>query len=140
MIETIKKASIQARKNKSTTAAFLSTLLSDCQMVAKNAGKESPSNDECIAVIKKHLKGVNEFLSKIDESSDRYHPLTTEKNLLEGLLPQQMPLEQLKSTLEGFKSSGQYPTMGEALKALKSASGGLYDGAMAAKLAKEIYA
>ena len=145
IISDIKAASLTARKARETNkATSLITLFSEASMIGKNDGNRETSDPETISVIKKFIKNIDETLSRIDQGSQAAEALVSEKNLISTFLPKQLNEVEIKDILteilntNGFDSA-QKP-MGEMLKILKLKHEGQYDGALAAKIAKEITA
>lgn len=59
LFEQIKKDQLQARKDKNTTAtSALTCVIGDAQQMAKD-----PTNDQVVAVIRKHIKNMTETLN-----------------------------------------------------------------------------
>lgn len=145
IIDDIRTASFIARKNRSYNAASLTTLLSEAMMIGKNAGRET-DDAETIAVIKKFIKNIDETLKvgTFAHSDPRAVNLINEKSLYASFLPKQLDEAEIRAILldilkvNGFDVSTK--PMGEMLKILKFKYEGRYDGATAARLAKEIVA
>lgn len=139
LIAGIKLDQLRARKARnSVPVALLTTLLGELQTLAKNAGKEEPTEAEAVAVIKKFLKN-NEVARNAASSSDNQvykEELETEKLILEHYLPKQMSEEELRTLIADFADQGK--DIGDAMKTLKVQFSGMYDGGLASKLMKEL--
>ena len=136
LITKIKADQLTARKAKNAVAAsLLTTLMSDALMVAKNAGREAPSDDEVIAVVRKFLKGNAEVQANVKD--ERLGIAIQEAALLNDYLPQQMTNEALRNHVTGFIKNNDAKDMGSVMKYLKENFSGLYDGKAASGIIKE---
>lgn len=132
LIATIKLEQLQARKTRDLVKGpLLTTLLGDLQTLAKNAGKEEPTEAEAVAVIKKFIKNALETL-KVAESDH----VKQELAILESFLPKQLSEDELRALITNFADEGL--DIGDAMKRLKTQFAGMYDGALASKLMKEL--
>jgi uncharacterized protein YqeY len=139
MLERIKQAALAARKaHEADKAASLTTLLSEAMMVGKNAGR-AVSDAEVISVLKKTINNINETLSHV--AGEAAAKFKAEKELLETFLPPQLSTDEVKTELLKLKEELQaagHQGIGPLLKAFKAKFEGTYDGAEAAKAAKEL--
>jgi uncharacterized protein YqeY len=135
IIEKIKADQLTARKARDLVAAsLLTTLMSDALMVAKNDGREAPTDDEVIATVRKFLKGNAEVQANVTD--ERLGIAIQEAVILDNYLPEQMTSEALRCHVTGFIKKG--PTdMGKVMGYLKSNFAGLYDGKMASSIIKD---
>lgn len=134
--EQIKTDSLTARKARAPSATFLVTLAAEIDNVAKNKGRPGQATDEeCIAVIKKFQKGINEIL-KLDAKNVS---ALMESEILAKYLPKQLTEEEIRNTIAFYRDSQGIKTIGEYLKNMKQDFSGQYDGALAAKLGKEVF-
>ncbi len=151
LIEQIKTAQVEARKARNTLAStLLTTLLGEANMVAKNAQREAPTDEEVTAVIKKFLKGNSEtqaVLHKAAASQEDQHPayisadilsrLTVaqeEQKILESYLPKIPGLlseSELIQIVSAAISAGTPGNMGALMGFLKANHAGKYDGKIA---------
>ena len=145
ILDSVKKAQLQARKDKrSDEAASLTTLIGEAEMIGKNDGNRVSTDAEVVAVIKKFVKNIDETLNVVSKDStktDRVEVLTKEKTLLSTFLPQQLSEDQLRTILSGFVSAlpeKNPKAMGKVLASLKESFAGQYDGALASKVTKEL--
>jgi uncharacterized protein YqeY len=124
----IKADQIQARKDREVLkAALLTTLMGEAQKTTAGSGQE-PADDQVMALIKKFVKDLKEFIRIKDNPTSR-----SELEILEAYLPKQLTDEQLKAavdailvdcTVEGGKRMGyvmgqlkqQYPDQFDASK------------------------
>ena len=144
LIERIKTDQVIARKMRwSARASILTTLIGEAEMIGKNAGNRSPSNDEVTLIIKKFVKNLDENLrlAEKNEDVDRYDLAEAEKSVLVDYLPKQLNEQELTDAINQFIS--EWPTsvsfgIGNILARLKLKYNSCYDGAMAAKLVKDI--
>lgn len=135
LIEQIKKDQLTARKNRDAVAtSLLTVLMSEALMVAKNDGREAPTDEEVVASVRKFLKGNAEVqLHAKDEALDI---AKREAELLNGYLPKQLT----EVELGGIITSLNEPNMGKIMAHLKANYTGQYDGALASKVVKKVLA
>ena len=143
LLNQIKDAQLQARKERDEIKSSLfTTLYSEASMKGKNDGNRDSTDEEVIAVIKKFLNGVNETLEALKFSSDgRVKVAVLEKEILESLLPKQLSEDELRiaiSALIAGLEERNPKAMGKIMAGLKAQFAGLYDGAVASKLIKEM--
>lgn len=140
IVENIKKQSVQARFDRHSSASLLVTLLSEVQMVGKNAGRET-TDEEAIAVIKKFIKNNADTLSLVTDEIIHSN-LNREIEVLEAFLPKQLNADELRfvilDILDHFEKTAQKKDMGSVMKKLKENFGGRYDGGIASKIIKEL--
>lgn len=130
LYELIAKDRLVARKHKEAgKASLLTVLVGEIDKRAKDDGNRAATDEDCMAVIQKLLKSVNENLKLRPDESD-FH---VEKSILEYYLPAQLNEIQL---LELFKGS-QPMNIGSAMSFLKMNYAGQYDSKLASKVAKE---
>lgn len=143
LIEQIKKDQVQARiARDAEKASLLTTLIGEAEMIGKNAGNRQSTDAEVITVVKKFINNMRETLSyavKIDvETGNR---IVREIAVLDQYLPTQMTEDQIKAILESMVATlpDRSPRqMGVLMKQLKEHHEGLYDGALASKIAKTL--
>jgi uncharacterized protein YqeY len=155
LIDDIRKEQIEARKTRNTLAAtLLTTLLGEANMVAKNAQRDAPTDEETVAIIKKFLKGNAEtqaIIHKAVESQESHHPayisaeilskLTVakaEQKLLESYLPQQLSESELIQVVSAAIQSGTASNVGALMGFLKANHAGKYDGTIASAAVKAV--
>lgn len=146
LIETVKKAQIQARKTKDeVSAGVLTTLIGEAEMIGKNAGNRASTDSEVTAVIKKFVKNIDETVTVLSRdaqgNSARLAVLAKEKEILAVFLPKQLNEVELKAEMQKlvaeFSIAGP-KGMGVLMKELKARFDGQYDGGAASKIAKEL--
>lgn len=146
LIEKIKQDQVAARKARNSGKALaLTTLIGEAEAIGKTAGNRTPTDDEVVAILKKFIKNIDEVIRVADEHRewDRSDAASTEKSILSVYLPKQLTVEELKSVIEGivFSLGDNSPkAMGKVLGSLKQSHNGLYDGATASNIVKEILA
>jgi uncharacterized protein YqeY len=140
VLDTIKAASLTARKARETEkAALLSTLLGEIETLAKS-GRGEINDAVVMTVIKKFIKNTNEMISLLPDSAESsLAQAMSEKAVLESFLPKQLTEEELGMLIDSFISSGA-KDVGDAMKLLKTHHAGTYDGAVASKLLKARFA
>jgi len=88
LIEEIKAKQVSARKCRdSFRIGILTTLLGEAEKIGKDAGNRKTTNDECIRIIKKFVKNINETLKLTDKNSE---VLKKELKVLSEFLPDEM--------------------------------------------------
>lgn len=138
IIDRIKADQLSARKAKDDVArSLLTTLMSEALMVAKNDGREAPTDDETTAVVRKFLKG-NVEVQKVAQG-DALAVAVREAELLNGYLPQQLTQDQLEAILQ-VAMQGGLNNVGALMGYLKANHAGLYDGKAASAIIKELLA
>ena len=64
ILESVKKAQLQARKEKrAVDASTLTTLIGEAEMIGKNDGNRASTDAEVVTVIKKFVKNIDETLT-----------------------------------------------------------------------------
>lgn len=143
LMSKIQAASLEARKAKqSERATILVTLFAEVQKVGKDAGNRDTTDDEAVRIVKKFLKGVDEFLV-VAKDETTVTRLQLEKAVLEEFLPKQADEAALRQAIGDIVSAlaDKGPkAVGVVMKGLKDRFAGNYDGAMASKLVKEVLA
>jgi uncharacterized protein YqeY len=148
LLDTIKTASLAARKARKTDdALLLSTLLGEIETLAKG-GKGEMTDAVVVTVIKKFIKNNQETVEtvlgglpdgvQLKEAADVYHKvgiLNAEQRLLTSFLPRQLTEEELVVLINGLINGGA-KDIGDCMKLLKTNHAGTYDGALASKLLK----
>jgi uncharacterized protein YqeY len=121
-------------------------------MVAKNAQRDAPTDEEVQAVVKKFLKGNAEtqaIIQKAVASQEEHHPayisqeimskLTVaqeEQKILEGYLPQQISESELIQIVNTAIQAGTASNVGALMGFLKTNYAGKYDGKIASAAVK----
>jgi uncharacterized protein YqeY len=134
----MKSATLELRKAKHPLASLGQTLIGECEMIGKNAGREV-TEAEILARVKKFLDGVNDTIGLIKEPT-ALAGLRAEKEWLEGWMPQQLNTVELADAIMAIKvelNAGP-KDMGKVLGLLKARYTGRYDGQMAATFAKSL--
>ncbi len=139
ILETIKSASIEARKAKAPSASLLVTLLSEVAMVGKNANRDT-TDAEAIAVVKKFIKNNEETLSRVTDAGV-IATLQMENSVLVTFVPAQMSEQDIRVAASDLVSTlgvSGHKAMGAVLKEFKQKYEGTYDGAIASRIVKEL--
>lgn len=142
LLAKIKEEQINARLDRDAIrSALLTTLLAEAMVPGKNKNRES-TDDEVIAVIKKFIKGVNETLEVLKYSSDgKVLVALRERTILESFMPTQLNEQQLREIISGIivtLGEKNPKLMGKVISTIKDKYNGQYDGALAAKITKEL--
>ena len=118
-------------------ASLLSVVVGDIQTrggTVNEDGSKEYSTDNCLAVIRSHIKTTEENL-KLDGVDEDVRVLwAKDLDILNGYLPKQMTEAEIRHamTLSGLKN------MGQLMKWMKETHPNLYDGKLASKVAKEL--
>lgn len=115
-----------------TCNLILATLIGEIDTKSKNVSR-ALTNEEIVALIKKFIKGIEESL--VIRQNDT---LVIQKELLENYLPQQLSETNLRSVILTIVAKQDKPNVGLVMKTLKEEYCGMFDGAAANKIAKEI--
>lgn len=117
VLENLKKASLQIRKDRSPLASFSVFTISEIEKIGKNDGNRQTTDAEAIQYVKKQIQKSNETLGIIQDP-DKKDLLNSEIALLETLLPtmasDQDVVDFLGSLNIGAMNKGQI--MGEVKK------------------------
>lgn len=128
--KTLRSEWIIARKEKASTATFMSTLIGEMGTLAKNAGRAEPTEEEVQKVLKKFHKGLVESI-KISPSPQ----LSAELVLVESFMPTVMTENDLRNYM---RINCQGMNMGQIMGHLKQNLGASVDMKMASQIAKEM--
>lgn len=136
-MQQIKDDQLTARKEKSWKAQALTTLLGEAAMIGKDDGNRETTDVECVAVIKKFVKNMEETakLAGMDDHA------AMEIDMLNEYLPQQIEGMRLEMTLTGIITAVKATSMkdmGSVMKELKTNYAGRYNGSEASTLIKEL--
>ena len=140
LINKIKADLLQARKNRDKDKArLLTTLSGDCMKVGYTVdGVRSPSDSECLAVVKKTVKNLKELIAAKEQRGDCLVVEGCELDILMGYLPKQLDEDQLQTVIGELVFNGGCHNMGAVMKALKEDYDGCYDPRRASAIAKEL--
>jgi uncharacterized protein YqeY len=139
LIDQIKTAQVEARKSRNTLAAtLLTTLLGEANMVAKNAQRDTPTDEEVTVVVKKFLKGNLETQSFLANGSnpEALETVKAEQVILEVYLPKQLSEEELVQIVSAAILAGTASNVGALMGFLKANHSGKYDGKIASAAVK----
>lgn len=148
LLQQIKKRQLEARKARDQIEiSLLTTLIGEASMPGKNDGNRESTDHEVVAVIKKFRKNAEETLKALSgrqdfDSNSSKGRVQLEILILDTLLPTQLSTEQLTSIVQNLVESLPDKTsksaFGSIMKQLKDAHEGLYDGAAASLIIKEL--
>ena len=140
LIETLKKDSLRARKNKDTIRSnLLITLISDIEMKAKNDGNRAVKDEDCVATLKKFQKSAKENIEIFKKANRDSSQAEEETEIIEGYLPKQLSEEELKVIIDGIVAAlpeKNPKLMGKIMGELNQKYSGQFDGKSASQLAK----
>jgi uncharacterized protein YqeY len=137
LVATIKSDQLSSRKARDNVkTALLTTLLGELQTLAKNSGREEPTDAQAVEVVKKFLKNNGVAQAAASSATNRAYKeeLEIEQFILQAYLPKQLSEEELRALIKGFAAEGK--DIGDAMKTLKTQYAGMYDGGLASKLMK----
>ena len=138
LLQQIKDDQLKARKEKSWKAQVLTTLLGEAAMIGKNDGNRETNDVECIYIIKKFIKNMNET-AKLCGMDDH---TAMEIDLLNTYLPKGMDNTALvvavnEVILERIGTDSPH-NMGTVMKRMKELYEGQYDGRELSGIVKEV--
>lgn len=129
----LKSLQLSARKRKKLVhTKVLTSLIGDLETQSKVTGKE-PGDADIQAMIKKFLKGVNEYLT-LDISEETQAELEQEKALLDSFMPKQATQKELKEAIKSFLDTNPAANMGQVMSYLRGRFQNNYDGKLASGL------
>lgn len=141
LIEQIKSDALRARKDRATAVAtLLITLISEAEMVGKNAGNRQVTDVEVVAIIKKFIKNLDETIVALGDNDPRTLICIGEKATLGMYLPKQFDEQELSRVLAFIilETGDGQKNMGKVMGLLKARFDGQYDGKMASALVKKL--
>lgn len=143
LLAQLKKDALLARKaGDGVRGTLLSTLISEAEMVGKNAGNRESSDDEVQATIRKFLKNNQEALAVIKDA-DRRAALEQESVVLSAYLPPMASEDEVKAviaeTVAGLADRSP-KSMGVVMAALKAKFGTGFDARQANAWVREALA
>lgn len=148
LLQQIKKRQLEARKARDQIEiSLLTTLIGEASMPGKNDGNRESTDNEVVAVIKKFRKNAEETMKALSgrqdfDSNSSKGQVQLEILILDSLLPTQLSTEQLtlivQSLVESLPDKTAKSAFGSIMKQLKEAHEGLYDGAAASSIIKEL--
>lgn len=137
LIKQIKSKCLELRKAKSIFASSLQTLIGEVEMVAKNKQQEFPTDEQCIATLKRFCDKIDETIALITDQS-KIEALQAEKAIYEQFVPKQLSQPELIEVVKQFVSNNSGSKMGQIMTHLKANYAGLYDGKMASDVIKTL--
>ena len=139
LLDTIKAASLEARKARDTDkAALLTTLYADAARIGKDAGNRDTTDEEVVKTVRKFLNGVVESLAVMTQPA-AIARAQLEKTILEAFLPQQLSGIELATAVNTIVAGLAERTpkqIGTVMNALRVQFAGAYNGTEAGKLVK----
>ena len=144
LIQEIKQHHLVCRKHRYLVKSrILGTLIGEAEMIGKNDGNRETTDAEVIAIIKKFIKNIDESIKVCqDVNSEWYDEICEEKDTISDYLPKQLNEQELTDVINQLISGWPISIsfgIGNLLSRLKLKYNGCYDGAMAAKLVKDIF-
>ena len=139
LIDQIRKDSITARKDRSPTASFLTTLLSEITMRAKDDGDRSPTDEDSVKVIQRFLKSATETKELLEARNSDTMQSNREIEVLNSYLPQVLDATQTKDAVQTAVSevnATSIKDMGKVVAVLKQRYGTALDMKVASQIIK----
>jgi len=140
MINQIKQDLMIARKEKNEIEKLLlSTLYSDIMMLAKNDGNRKTNNDDCLKVIKKFIKSIEENIKIV--KNEELSNLNTELEILNRYLPEQLSEKELRDIIQyqfQIANDQSNKVIGLIMNYLKKNNNGQFDMKLASKIIREL--
>ena len=143
LIQEIKVKQLAARKSRDgMTASALTTLIGEAEVVGKNNNREV-TDAEVVAMLKKFIKNAAETRKTAEQYKNHVavEQLDAELALYNEFLPTQMDEADLRVVMTAIIQENSIQSkkqLGMLLKALKEQHNGLYDGAVASRIAAEL--
>jgi len=118
----------------------LRSLISAFQYEEIQKGVEDLPDDAALAILKTELKKRKEELEFAEKANraEQKEQLFIEIRCIEAFLPSQLDAQQLEKILNGLRDSQPGLNVGTAMKMLKDAYPGQYDGKLASDVAKKV--
>lgn len=146
LLQQIKEASVNARKNKEPTAVFLVTLYAEAAKVGKDKRNGETTDEETIQILKKFKIGAESNIQyALAQNSPNAQHQIDQSNMEILVLNQYLPtlmseteltikIQELVNQLE----DRSIKSLGKVMAQLKNNFPGLYDGALASTIAKKL--
>lgn len=135
VIERIRRDSMNARKEKSgqkKVSLFLTTLISEIDMVGKNQGNRATTEREALDVIKKFRKSADQTLESLKKAGRETGDIQKEIEILNEYMPAAIPEAEVEQTVRSYFSELSDATSKEkrssVMKALRDKYGVAFDG------------
>lgn len=137
IVNTIRGDILEARKNRDKTkVSFLSTLLSEIEMTAKNDGNRSAGDSDAVRVVKKFVKSTEEVIGYSKNGDCTKEVAEQELSILNSYLPKQLSEDELRHVIDEIVNAGA-SNMGIVMKELKNRDD--VDKKLASSIAKEFF-
>jgi uncharacterized protein YqeY len=134
LLKTIKADFLAARKaREASTASFLSGLVGTIEQEFAGRATGDATDEKVIAVIKQFLKKNEALLAIENLPQNAIDMVEFETRIIEKYLPVQMTEDKIREVFTELDASN----LGLMMKHLKENFAGLYDGALASKVARE---
>jgi uncharacterized protein YqeY len=141
LIEQMKKDFMEARKAKNhTLSAFMSTLVSEVEMIGKEVGNPEITDEKTIKIVKKFINNAKDTISHGEKAGKDVSASKAEIEVLNKYLPKQMSEAELKPVIAEIVATlpeKNAKATGKVMAELKTRFGGQYDGKLASQLVKE---
>ncbi len=140
LLQQIKSKSVQFRKNKDPMAVFLITLYSESSRPGLDDGKRESTDEEVIRVLKKFKDGAKMVMDNSSSTTaETYLQAQQEILLIDDFLPRQMTSDELHQIIKNTIDTG-VNNLGGIMKYLNTHHAGLYDGALASQITRQLLA
>ena len=138
VVEKLKVESLRLRKERSPIAASITFALSEIEKIGKNNGNRATTNDEAVKVVQKLIATIDENL-KLDIDDGRRVALNYEKQILQSVLPQMVPEDEIREAMHSNFNVLTPPAKGDVMKWAKAQWGALVDMKRVSAIASELY-
>jgi uncharacterized protein YqeY len=140
--DTLKDSLKEAMKAKdSVKLGVIRSIMSELQYEEMNKGITEASSSDITSVVQREIKKRKEeieFAEKANREEQKLQ-LVSEIKILEAFLPSQLTEAEIKNFFTQLKSNDSSANRGAAMKALKDAFNGQYDGKVASNIAQEVF-
>lgn len=138
LIDIIKKDQLNARKNKDKSAMTLTTLIGEAEKIGKDNGNRKSTDEEVITVIKKFIKGLDEFHENVKDENKKKE-IKEEISWIDIYLPKQLTENEISDIVSIYVTENEISgnkAIGIVMKFLKEQYSGQYDGKVASTIIK----
>ncbi len=138
VVEKLKIESMALRKVRSPVAPSIQFAISEIEKVGKNNGNRETTEDEAIKVVQKLVATIDENL-KLNIDDARKVSLSFEKQILVSVLPQMVPVDEIRSALVFAFDGAATKNKGEIMKWAKAHWGARADMKTVGAVANDLW-
>ena len=138
LYQDIKKANLEALKNKNTNArAIYSVLINKCMLleISKKEKNEELVDSDVVSLIQKTLKELEDEISNFEKvnNGDKVEQLKQQSDCIKIFLPKMLSEDEIKSIIEGLDDK----SIPSVMRHFKTDYAGKCDMSMVSRLAKQ---